>query len=266
MEDILEDINAVVGVTGCLVCDEEGEVLARALPGVFDETMLSVVSRTAAQTVAGLHTARRKKVGDIDLIYTEGRLIVKNLGRGCLCILCVPRINVPLLNLTAKVAARKLARMLGKKGTEEAARAEPRAPEWPDAISEFIELLIKEMGDRGIGREELLKILQHRLERLKTEFPLLESIVIDGGKVDISALQSSSAAEAGEAVGALIRAICYTCIGMLGPEVAQTKYRQVYDPFYRQNESLFQRLGLGKTLEEAATLEKGPLPGGALKL
>ncbi|MEA3459281.1 MAG: roadblock/LC7 domain-containing protein [Chloroflexota bacterium] len=108
MEDILEDINAVVGVTGCFVCDEEGEVLASALPGVFDETMLSVVGRTAAQTVAGLWAARRKKVGDMDLLYTEGRLIVKNLGRGCLCILCVPRINVPLLNLTAKVAARKL--------------------------------------------------------------------------------------------------------------------------------------------------------------
>jgi predicted regulator of Ras-like GTPase activity (Roadblock/LC7/MglB family) len=127
MEDILKNINAVVGVTGCFVCDEEGEVLASALPGIFDETMLSVVSRTAAQTVAGLQTARGRKVGDMDLLYTGGRFIVKNLRRGCLCILCVRNINVPLLNLTANVAAKKLLQWIktGKAEVEQAAEVKP---------------------------------------------------------------------------------------------------------------------------------------------
>jgi predicted regulator of Ras-like GTPase activity (Roadblock/LC7/MglB family) len=117
VESILKDINAVVGVTGCFVCDEEGQVVARALPAVFDEAMLSLVGRTATQTVAGLQTLRRRKAGDLDLLYGAGRLLVKNLRYGCLCVVCVPRINVPLLNLTANVAARKLTAMLKQQGS-----------------------------------------------------------------------------------------------------------------------------------------------------
>ena len=109
MEDILKDINTVVGVTGSFVCNGEGQVLASALPNLFDETILSTVGRIMSQTIAGLTTTRRRKVGDIDLLYREGRVVVKNLQEGCLCILCVRNINVPLLNLTANVAAKKLA-------------------------------------------------------------------------------------------------------------------------------------------------------------
>jgi predicted regulator of Ras-like GTPase activity (Roadblock/LC7/MglB family) len=112
VETILRDINAVVGVTGSFVCNQEGQVVARALPAVFDEAMLALVGRTATLTVAGLQTLRRHKAGDLDLLYGGGRVLVKNLRYGCLCILCVPRINVPLLNLTANVAARKLSAML----------------------------------------------------------------------------------------------------------------------------------------------------------
>jgi predicted regulator of Ras-like GTPase activity (Roadblock/LC7/MglB family) len=108
METILKDINAVVGVTGSFVCDDEGQILARLMPNVFDGDLLSPVARTIAQTIAGLKIARRRKVGDIDLLYDQGRLIVKSLDEGYLCILCVCRINVPLLNLTANVAAKRL--------------------------------------------------------------------------------------------------------------------------------------------------------------
>jgi predicted regulator of Ras-like GTPase activity (Roadblock/LC7/MglB family) len=127
MKDILKDINAVVGVTGCFICNGEGQVLASALPELFDETILSTVGRTMAQTMAGLATARRRKIGDIDLVYDQGRLIAKNLGVSCLCILCVRHINVPLLNLTANVAAKKLLQLIktGRDEVEQAAEMKP---------------------------------------------------------------------------------------------------------------------------------------------
>lgn len=108
METILKDINAVVGVTGSFVCDVEGQIVAKLMPNVFDDNLLSPVGRTMAQTIAGLKIAQRCKIGDIDLVYDEGRLIVKIIDEGCLCILCVKRVNTPLLNLTVNVAARKL--------------------------------------------------------------------------------------------------------------------------------------------------------------
>ena len=129
MESILEDINVVVGVTGCFVCNKEGQVLASALPNPFDETTLANVGRTMTQTMSGLETARRRKVGDIDLVYDQGRLIAKNLGEGCLCILCARNTNVSLLNLTANVAAKRLATMMGER-VEIAAREAAMRETW----------------------------------------------------------------------------------------------------------------------------------------
>jgi predicted regulator of Ras-like GTPase activity (Roadblock/LC7/MglB family) len=133
VDSLLEDINAVVGVTGCFVCNKEGQVLASALPDLFDETILSTVGRTMAQTMAGLETARRRKVGDIELVYDQARFIAKNLREGCLCILCVHNINVPLLNLTANLAVRKLTeglKTLSPAGTK--AKAPDRAKVSPE--------------------------------------------------------------------------------------------------------------------------------------
>ena len=108
METILRDINAVVGVTGSFVCNGEGQIVAKLMPDIFDDNLLSPVGRTIAQTIAGLKIAQRCKIGDIDLVYDEGRVIVKSIDEGFLCILCVKRVNTPLLNLTVNVAAKKL--------------------------------------------------------------------------------------------------------------------------------------------------------------
>jgi predicted regulator of Ras-like GTPase activity (Roadblock/LC7/MglB family) len=112
MERVLQDVNAVVGVTGSFVCNTEGTLVARALPSVFDEGSFLPAARTILQTIEGLETTRRRRVHEIDLVFGEGRMVVKNLRVGCVYILCVRTINVPLLNLTANVAARKLTEML----------------------------------------------------------------------------------------------------------------------------------------------------------
>ncbi|MDY7041144.1 MAG: hypothetical protein SVX38_09805 [Chloroflexota bacterium] len=151
MESSLQDVNAVVGVSGSFVCDGEGQVLASALPGIFDGVMLSNVGCTVAQTIAGLELARRRKVGDLDLLYGEGRLVVKNLRVGYLCILCVPQINVPLLNLTANVAARKLAAQIksGQDVTTEIPpsreKIEPREPSGPTVNGAFFSKVEQEL-------------------------------------------------------------------------------------------------------------------------
>jgi len=150
MENILKDINAVVGVTGSFICDGDGQMIARALPSVFDETMLLPVGRTMSQTIAGLKTARRRKASELDLVYRDGRLVVKNLRGGCLCILCTPTINIPLLNLTANVAARKLAERLKALEKEQADEPEAKAPPEPILDAEFLDKLKQELT-REIG-------------------------------------------------------------------------------------------------------------------
>ena len=181
MEDILKDINTVAGVRGSFVCNGEGQVLASALSDLFDKTILSTVGRTMAQTVAGLATARRRKIGDIDLVYDQGRLIVKNLREGCLCILCVRKINVPLLNLTANVATKKLLPLLrtGEIGAEKAVEVKP------PPVAKLRQLTQEIMGEIGVvlfdselakaslaeeaSREELATVLP-AVERATTVF------------------------------------------------------------------------------------------------
>ena len=135
MESLLSDINAVIGVTGSFVADTKGRLLARALPSVYDASTLEVVARTMMQTFAGLETARRRKVGDIDLVFGQGRLIVKPFGEGCVGILCVPRSNVALVNLTANVTVRKIHEQLKERPAPPPAPAAAPAAAVPAAAA-----------------------------------------------------------------------------------------------------------------------------------
>ena len=112
VKDILQDINDVAGVLGCFVADGSGTVVASSLPGVFDQDSLTTVSKTISKTVEGLRMARKRKVSELDLVFDSGRLVIKVLSPGFLYVLCVPAMNVSLLNLTANVASKKLSAQL----------------------------------------------------------------------------------------------------------------------------------------------------------
>jgi len=127
MDSILKDINAVPGVTGCYVCDGEGHILGSAMPAHFDQSTLATIGRTIVQTVSGLESLRRRKVGDLVFVFQQGSVIVKNLGESCLFILCSRNINVPLLNLTANLVAKKLTERLKAVAPPPAAAQVPQA-------------------------------------------------------------------------------------------------------------------------------------------
>jgi predicted regulator of Ras-like GTPase activity (Roadblock/LC7/MglB family) len=111
MEEILKSINSIQGVLGSFVCDGRGNVVSASMPAAIDKAILDLVSRTVTQTLSGLAVTHRRKVGELDLVYAQGRFLTKNYGERYLCILCVRNINVPLLNLTVNVASKKLAEM-----------------------------------------------------------------------------------------------------------------------------------------------------------
>ena len=128
MEQLLADINAVAGVRGSFVCDAGGVLVAQALPSPFDETMLLPAARTMLQTIEGLETTRRRRIHELDIVFHDARMVVKNLRVGCLYVICARNINVPLLNLTANVAAKKITDMLKT--------AHPAAPSRPASVVE----------------------------------------------------------------------------------------------------------------------------------
>lgn len=108
MEAVLKEINAVLGVIGSFVCRSDGALTAAAMPEPFDDARLQMAARIASQTLDALDMSGQR-VHEADLLFFKGRLIIKNLRGGALFILCARNINLPLLNLTANVAAKKIA-------------------------------------------------------------------------------------------------------------------------------------------------------------
>lgn len=107
MEEILKQINAVTGVSGAFVCTADGGLVAKAMPDDFDAASLDMAARVASQTIEALEVSGQRVV-EADLLFGQGRLILKNLRGGILVILCSRAINIPLLNLTANLAVKKL--------------------------------------------------------------------------------------------------------------------------------------------------------------
>lgn len=128
MEAILGEINGVIGVTGSIIYSNDGSVLAQALPEQFDTVRVALVGRVINQTFLALETSGQR-VTEVDLRFGPSRLILKNLRYGVLAILCVATINIPLLNLNANLAAKKIA--------AELKQSKASVP-GPDAISPFV--------------------------------------------------------------------------------------------------------------------------------
>jgi predicted regulator of Ras-like GTPase activity (Roadblock/LC7/MglB family) len=108
MEAILKEINSVVGVTGSFVCSDDGNVTAQALPASFSADSIALAARVATQTFHALEISGRH-IPEADLTFEQGSLILKNLRGAILVIVCARNINLPFLNLTANVAAKKIA-------------------------------------------------------------------------------------------------------------------------------------------------------------
>src|SRR5512135_1639861 len=111
MESYLKEINAVIGVIGSFVCLPDGSLLAKEMPDRFDPQGVETAARAAVQTFNALDGSGQRIV-EADLVFAQGRLVMKNLRGGILAIVCTRTINTPLLNLTANLVAKKIAAAL----------------------------------------------------------------------------------------------------------------------------------------------------------
>jgi predicted regulator of Ras-like GTPase activity (Roadblock/LC7/MglB family) len=124
METVLSQLNAVPGVIGSLVCDEDGRLRASVFPPLFDAGLLTDAARCLAVGVAGLDFSPDTSQ-DLDLRFGEARIVVRPLPGAVLLVLCSRATNHQFLALSASVAVTRLAK-LGN--APPAAAAPPAAP------------------------------------------------------------------------------------------------------------------------------------------
>jgi predicted regulator of Ras-like GTPase activity (Roadblock/LC7/MglB family) len=107
MEVILEQINKVQGVLGCLICDQSGKLLCRALPSFYDNKELEAATDLITDSLIGINEATGG-TNMLDLRFANARMIVKSLQGGYLLLVCEQKINLQLFNMSLSVAQKKL--------------------------------------------------------------------------------------------------------------------------------------------------------------
>jgi predicted regulator of Ras-like GTPase activity (Roadblock/LC7/MglB family) len=123
MRTLLSHLNAVPGVVGSLVCDQEGQLLAHVFPPLFEPPILSSAAALLADCQAGLETVTGK-IGLVDLRYAHARVVVRPLTRAHLLFLAAASLNLHLLSISTSVAAPKLEKLIaGRAGLPAAASA-----------------------------------------------------------------------------------------------------------------------------------------------
>jgi predicted regulator of Ras-like GTPase activity (Roadblock/LC7/MglB family) len=108
VQAILAELGALMGVNGSFVCGRDGALLGRAMPAGTTDAGLAAIGRSLMQTLNGLEVDRHKRPSELDFVFANGMMLVKNLGTGCLCVVCARQANVAMVNMTANMAMRKL--------------------------------------------------------------------------------------------------------------------------------------------------------------
>jgi hypothetical protein len=101
MKEKLKEINSIRGVWGYFVCDNTGKILEREMPVVFMKH-LAMMGKEVTQVV-GLLEILRRSPENLDLLFEDGRVMIRDLRNCTLVIFCDPSVDIPMLGLKINV-------------------------------------------------------------------------------------------------------------------------------------------------------------------
>lgn len=144
MQALLRQLNAVPGVVGTMVCDQDGLLLAHAFPPMFDLATIERAAAALGERTAAMQTALGP-IGMIDLRYANSRVIVKAVGRARVLFLCSPSINLQLVVMSAAGVLRQMDKVERAASVQE--RPAPVNSQLYQAVQAVEELIQQSGGD-----------------------------------------------------------------------------------------------------------------------
>jgi predicted regulator of Ras-like GTPase activity (Roadblock/LC7/MglB family) len=124
----LGSLKDVAGIMGSFVFTEDGRLVAREIPPLFDDTALAEASgrlMRLRETFAA--------VGDrLDVAvvrFRDHKLYLKVLGAGMLCIVAEGAVNMPALRMAANLVGRRIVPALARASQEPKLAPPPPPPE-----------------------------------------------------------------------------------------------------------------------------------------
>jgi predicted regulator of Ras-like GTPase activity (Roadblock/LC7/MglB family) len=123
----LGTLKDIAGITGSFVFTHGGQLVARELPTLFDDTALAEASGRLTRlrdTFAALGDALEVAV----VRFRDHKLYVKSFGAGMLCIVADGAVNMPALRMAANLVSRRIAPALEGSGLEPLVLDAPAPP------------------------------------------------------------------------------------------------------------------------------------------
>lgn len=106
MKKKLEEINSIKGVWGYVLCDNTGKVLEKEMPIVFMKH-LAMMGKEVTQVVGLLETLS-KSSENLDLLFEDGRVMIRSLKNFTLAVFCDPNVDIPMLRLKTNVVVSEI--------------------------------------------------------------------------------------------------------------------------------------------------------------
>jgi predicted regulator of Ras-like GTPase activity (Roadblock/LC7/MglB family) len=135
IERALSALTDVRGVEGSFFATREGNVVARALPRIFDDETLSEVGPRLGRLLEALEDLG----GSVDgafVRHPSHAVLLRPAGDGILFVLTTSEVNVPSLKRGAALVARKIGNLLQDAPPEHAASQPPPMPPPPPVVAQ----------------------------------------------------------------------------------------------------------------------------------
>jgi predicted regulator of Ras-like GTPase activity (Roadblock/LC7/MglB family) len=115
----LATLKDVAGITGSFVCTQNGRLVAREIPALFEDAVLAEAGSRLLR-VAETFAAGGDELDAAVVRYGDHKVYLKAITGGLLCVIVAGAVNMPALRMAANLVGRRIAPAVAK------AQAEPR--------------------------------------------------------------------------------------------------------------------------------------------
>lgn len=99
MKDYLDELANRSGVHAVFVLDQEGRMLASAVSTPRFQNAFESLSNVIVRTNTALKTLKHGGLEEVEWVYSGGRVLIRSLGNGLLCLICERSVNLQLLTM-----------------------------------------------------------------------------------------------------------------------------------------------------------------------
>jgi predicted regulator of Ras-like GTPase activity (Roadblock/LC7/MglB family) len=130
----LATLKDVAGIAGSFVCTQNGRLIAREIPALFEDAVLAEAGSRLLR-IGETFAASGDELEVAVVRYGENRIYLKSIAGGMLCIVVAGQVNMPALRMAANLVGRRIAPAVARAQAElPPARAES-APSRPTPAS-----------------------------------------------------------------------------------------------------------------------------------